>query len=91
MTAQSKNGPPVMAGATKGSATMSEHAVRIFSAVGAGILIIGVVVLFIGVAIWQPLSTAPDLWTAATWVLLGGGLVLTILATSTLAARSRQH
>ncbi|PXA68241.1 hypothetical protein [Cryobacterium arcticum] len=70
---------------------MSEHALRIWSAVGAGILIVGVVALFAGVAIWQPLSTAPDIWTAATWVLLGVGLVLTILATSTLAARSGQH
>jgi multisubunit Na+/H+ antiporter MnhB subunit len=70
---------------------MSIRTLRIWSGVGAGVLVAGVVLLAVGVALWKPLSTAPELWTMGTWGLLGAGIIVTVLATTTLAARARQR
>ena len=66
-------------------------ALRRWSGIGAGILIAGVVTLAIGVAIWKPLGTAPELWSMATWALIGVGLIVTVIATATLAAESGKN
>jgi hypothetical protein len=77
---------------TSTPATSDPHtSLRRWSAVGAGILIAGVVTLAIGVAVWKPLSTAPELWTMASWALIGVGLVVTVIATATLAAKSGRN
>ena len=68
---------------------MPVRSLRILSAVGAGILLIGVAFVVIAIVAWQPLNTAPVAWIVATAVILAMGLVLTIIATATLAARSR--
>jgi len=68
---------------------MSVHTLRIWSGIGSGILIAGIALLALGIAVWKPLSTAPELWTMAVWAVVGVGLVVTIIATTTLAIRSR--
>lgn len=69
---------------------MSVHTLRVWSGVGSCILIAGVVTLAVGVALWKPLGTAPELWALATGILIVAGLVVTVIATSTLAAKSRR-
>jgi fructose-specific phosphotransferase system IIC component len=75
---------------TTGTSSPTSRALRVCSAIGAGLLIGGVITLAVGVAVWKPLSTAPELWTMTTWTLIGVGLVVTIIATATLAATARK-
>ncbi|WEO76403.1 hypothetical protein BJQ94_13645 [Cryobacterium sp. SO2] len=70
---------------------MSVRSLRIWSGIGAGILTAGLILLAFGVAFWKPLSTAPDLWAMTTWALVGVGLIVTVIATATLATRSRRE
>jgi hypothetical protein len=81
----------MMMNSTTGFKSPRIKALRIWSAIGSGLLIAGVITLAVGVAIWTPLSTAPELWTMTTWALIGVGVVLTIISTATLASTSRQN
>jgi len=69
---------------------MFMRSLRLWSGIGAGLLIAGVVVLAVGVALWKPLSSAPEAWAIGTGALIGSGLIVTIVATSVLAARGRR-
>lgn len=84
-------GAVTMTNSTSGNKTVAIRTLRIWSGIGAGILVAGVILLGIGVLLWHPLSTAPELWSGSIWVVLPLGLVVTVIATTTLAARSRQH
>ena len=70
---------------------MTVRTLRVWSGLGSCILIAGVVSLAVGVALWKPLGTAPELWSMATWALIGVGLIVTIIATATLAAKSGKN
>ncbi|WP_130177916.1 hypothetical protein [Cryobacterium sp. SO1] len=69
---------------------MSVRTLRLWSGVGSFVLVAGVVFLAVGVALWKPLATAPGLWALGTGILIGAGLVVTAIATSTLAAKTRR-
>lgn len=69
---------------------MTVRTLRVWSGLGSCVLIAGVVSLAVGVALWKPLGTAPEPWAVATEILIAVGLVVTVIATATLAARSRR-
>ena len=80
-----------MAENTSGGSQLSERNLRLWSGIGAAILIAGVVLLAVGVALWKPLGTAPELWTMGTGALVGIGLIVTVISTTTLAAKTRHR
>ena len=80
-----------MAENTSGGSQLSERNLRLWSGIGAAILIAGVVLLAVGVALWKPLGTAPELWMMGTWALVGIGLIVTVISTTTLAAKTRHR
>jgi len=80
-----------MAETTSGGSQLSERNLRLWSGIGAAILIAGVVLLAVGVALWKPLGTAPELWTMGTWALVGIGLIVTVISTTMLAAKTRHR
>ena len=80
-----------MAENTSGGSQLSERNLRLWSGIGAAILIAGVVLLAVGVALWKPLGTAPELWTMSTWALVGIGLIVTVISTTRLAAKTRHR
>lgn len=66
---------------------MSATALRGFSAAGAALLLIGIASLIIGVVTWWPLVAPPEVWVYATGFVIVAGLVVTIMASTTLARR----
>jgi hypothetical protein len=76
---------------TAGTISAPVRSLRMWSSIGAALLVVGVFVLTLGAVFWKPLSSAPGVWTTGIWGLVGTGLVVTIIATATLAATSRQR
>ena len=70
---------------------MGVGALRVWSTVGATVLVLGVVLVIVAVTVWRPLSNAPGAWWVLGGVLLTAGLVITVIATSMLARLSRQR
>jgi hypothetical protein len=69
---------------------MGAATLRAWCAVGATILVVGVAMVVVAVSVWHPLSEAPAVWWVGGGLILAGGLVVTILATSALARLSRE-
>lgn len=79
-----------MLGTMTSSANLSRTTLRVGSAIGAGLSLVGVVLIVVTASIWQPLSAAPVWMVTLSGVVVITGIVCTVIFSTSLARREHR-
>lgn len=69
---------------------LSRNALRAGGAVGAALCLVGVALIIVGAAGWQPLGSAPAWMTTLSSVVVVVGIATTVIFSTALARRDRR-
>lgn len=69
---------------------LSRNALRAGSAAGAALCLVGVALIIVGAAGWQPLGSAPAWLTTLSSVVVVVGIATTVIFSTALARRDRR-